>query len=141
MDGSRNVFIIDNASSPRKSLSRLLKIAGFNVKSFASVVDFLDVAKEGIHGCLIMDLSISGMFTEELIEEINEYEKGLKIIIISTYDDQETKKIAKDIGAIEFFRKPVDGYALIDVINWALTNYHLFDNHSKIKKHDNKDEI
>ncbi len=120
MDGSRNVFIIDSDSSVRISLSRLLRIAGFNVKSFTSVFDFLDVFKKGIHGCLIIDMSISGMFTEELIEEIKDYENDLKIIIISTNHDEETKKKAKVIGAIEFFRKPVDGYALIDVINWSL---------------------
>jgi FixJ family two-component response regulator len=129
MDGSKNVFIIDNSSSVRKSLSRLLRIAGFNVKSFTSAVDFLNVFETGMLGCLILDMSMLGMFGEELVEELKRQENSLKIIVISTNDDQKTKKMANDMGAIGFFRKPVDGYALIDSINWTLKNNLFFDNH------------
>ena len=95
-------------------------IAGFNVKYFTSAVDFLNFFETGMLGCLILDMSTLGMFSEELVEKLKGHENSLKIIVISTNGDQKTKKKAKDIGAIEFFRKPVDGYALIDAINWSL---------------------
>ena len=120
MDRARHVFIIENDSSVRNSLSRLLNIAGLKVQSFKSVIDFFEVFETGMIGCLILDMSILGMFGEEIVEELKEHEKNLKIIVISTNDDQNTKKKANDIGAIGFFRKPVDGAALLDAIDWAV---------------------
>jgi FixJ family two-component response regulator len=57
---------------------------------------------------------------EKLIKELKCHGANCKIIIISAQDDLVSKKIANDIGAIQFFRKPVDGTALIDSINWKL---------------------
>jgi len=47
--------------------------------------------------------------------------KGIRIpvIAISTFDDAETRERARQLGATAFFRKPVDGQALIDMIHWA----------------------
>ncbi|MCZ6701610.1 MAG: hypothetical protein O6940_01070, partial [Ignavibacteria bacterium] len=54
---------------------------------------------------------------------------SLKIIILSADDRQDTRRIAKDIGAVGFFRKPVDGYALIDHVNWVLKTTNKKNNH------------
>ena len=35
-------------------------------------------------------------------------------------DDAETRERARKLGAAAFFRKPVDGQALIDSIHWAM---------------------
>jgi len=47
--------------------------------------------------------------------------KGIRIpvIAISAFDDAETRERAGQLGATAFFRKPVDGQALIDMIHWA----------------------
>ena len=55
-----------------------------------------------------------------MIIELKYHEPNFKIIILSAKDDLLSKKIANDINAIQFFRKPIDGIALIDSINWSL---------------------
>jgi len=35
-------------------------------------------------------------------------------------DDDETRREAKEMGAVGFFRKPVDCKAMIPVVEWAL---------------------
>jgi CheY-like chemotaxis protein len=45
----------------------------------------------------------------------------LPIIAVAASDDPETKANARKMKAVAFFRKPVDGPALIDAIRWALT--------------------
>ncbi len=59
---------------------------------------------------------------EELVKELKCCQSKINIIVISVDDDLESKKIAKEIGAVGFFRKPVDGTALIDAIHWSLKN-------------------
>ena len=42
------------------------------------------------------------------------------VIVISASDDVQTREHARELGAVVFFRKPVDDYALLDAIWWAL---------------------
>ena len=37
-------------------------------------------------------------------------------------DDNESRKKALAVNAVGFFRKPVDGSALLDAIDWVLKN-------------------
>jgi FixJ family two-component response regulator len=46
----------------------------------------------------------------------------LPVIAISARDDADTRRMALDLGARFFFRKPVDDQALIDTIQWVLTS-------------------
>jgi FixJ family two-component response regulator len=48
--------------------------------------------------------------------------KGIRlpVIAVSALDDAETRERARNLGAAAFFRKPVDGQALIDAIHWAM---------------------
>lgn len=117
---SNQVFIVDFDSSVRKGLTRLFLTAGFLVKSFTTIGEFEDYYESETSGCLLMDIGILGMSSEKRIKTMKNYSGRLSIIIVSSNDSQESKKIAKDIGAVAFFQKPVDGYALIDAINWTL---------------------
>ena len=112
--------MVDDDSSSRKGLVRLLRAAGYNVHSFDSATCFLDSLKPDLSGCLILDLRMPEMSGEELASELRTRGTNVNIIIVSGNDDLETRKIAKSIGAVGFFRKPVDGTALIDAINWTL---------------------
>jgi FixJ family two-component response regulator len=49
-------------------------------------------------------------------------EKGPKVpvIFVTADDDQKTRAKARELNAAGFFRKPVDGPALLDAIAWAL---------------------
>ncbi len=112
------VFVVDDDLSVRNGLARLLRTAGHNVKVFARAENFLDALESDMLGCIILDLRLPGMTGEELAVKLKDRGIDLKIIILSAEDNQEARKIAKDINAVGFFRKPVDGYALIDFINW-----------------------
>ncbi len=122
MNKEHTIYVLDYDQSSRKGIARLLHMAGFNVISFSDVISFLNKLNRNSSGTLIMDLEIPELFLEKLIKELKCHGANCKIIIISAEDDLVSKKIANDIGAIQFFRKPVDGTALIDSINWSLKN-------------------
>jgi FixJ family two-component response regulator len=48
--------------------------------------------------------------------------KGFRIpvITVSAFDDAETREWTRKLGATAFFRKPVDGQALIEAIHWTM---------------------
>jgi two-component system response regulator FixJ len=118
----KTVYVLDDDNSARNGLSRLLRIAGFNVLSFSNASSFLNELKPNASGTLLTDLRMPGLTIEDLAKELKCRESNINIIIVSGDDDDASKKIAKSIGAIGYFRKPVDGTALIDAINWSLKN-------------------
>lgn len=47
-------------------------------------------------------------------------------------DNLEARKLTKNMGVIGFFRKPVDGTALLDTIKWTLKTGPMRKNHDII---------
>ncbi len=47
---------------------------------------------------------------------------SMPVIVVTADEDPETRVWARRMGAVAFFRKPVDGPALLDAIAWALGN-------------------
>lgn len=60
------------------------------------------------------------MTGEELQAELNARGVRLPTIVVSADDDAETRRAAHKMNAASFFRKPVDGSALLDAIDWAV---------------------
>jgi len=114
------IFLVDDDSSARKGLARLLRAAGHDVRDFASANDFLDALGSETSGCLVLDARMSGISNEEVLEELKARNIHLPIIVVTGDDDSETRRKAQKMKAAGFFRKPVDGPALLDAINWAL---------------------
>jgi FixJ family two-component response regulator len=114
------VFVIDHDHSARIGLTSLLRTAGYNIREFASVNEFLDVLNPDVSGCIILDATMPGLSGEELLEELKARGVHLPIIVVSCDDATETRRNAAKMKAVAFYRKPVDGAALLDAVNWAL---------------------
>ena len=115
------IYLIDDDESVRKALQRLLRSAGFDVKAFSSAEEFLQSGNLGEQrACIILDIRMPGMTGFDLQEKL--VSKGIRIpvITVSAFDDAQTRERARKLGATAFFRKPVDGEALIDAIHWAM---------------------
>ena len=55
------VFVVDDDASVRRSLTRLLRSAGFEVETFVSAEDFLSAAHAERPSCLVLDLRMPGI--------------------------------------------------------------------------------
>ena len=120
MTNATYVFVLDDDPSARGGLARLLRTAGHDVRDFASANEFLDALDPPISGCLVLDARMPGLSGEELQEELKARGVDLPIIVVTADDNPETRQRALRMGAVGFFRKPVDGPALLDAIRWAM---------------------
>ena len=114
------VYLIDNDDSVRKALHRLLQSVGFDVKAFSSVEEFFKGLDLSQRGCLILDIRVPGLTGFNLQKKLASEGVRIPAIAISAFDDGETRERARELGATAFFRKPVDGQALVDAIHWAV---------------------
>jgi FixJ family two-component response regulator len=120
MNNNDHVIVIDDDASVRRGLVRLLSNAGYEVSQFTSLKDFMDVLKPGLSGCIVMDSGILELSEKDLQAEFKKLGICLPFIIISADDDSKIKQRAHKMKAAGFFRKPIDGLALIDAIDWAI---------------------
>ena len=131
MKKDKYIFVVDDDQSARRGLARLLRAAGYNVREYASANEFLDIITMDDSGCLVLDARMPGMSGDELNAELIRRGIDLSVIVVTGDDDPETKTEADKMKAVGFFRKPVDGHALLDAIDWALRSGSTNSNHTK----------
>ena len=122
------VFVVDDDPSALHGLARLLRTAGHVVRDFASANEFLDATDPTVSGCLVLDARMPGLTGEELQAELEARGMSLPIVVVTADDDPGTRRMAQKMGAVGFFRKPVDGMALLDAVAWALRGNDAGDN-------------
>ena len=117
---SHTIYIVDDDDSVRRALSRLLRSAGMDCESFSSGEALLDHLPDDARGCLIMDIRMTGLTGYDVQARLRKRGATIPVIALSAQDDVETRERARELGAMTFFRKPVDDQALLDAINWLL---------------------
>ena len=119
-DTSSRVFIIDDDSSVRKSLARLLGSAGFETETFACAQDFL--VRDDFDGfaCIILDVRMPGYSGLELQDRLHELGNDLPVLFLTGHGDIPMSVKAVKGGAINFLTKPVDEDVLLSAVGQAL---------------------
>ncbi len=115
------IYIVDDDAPVLRALGRLLRSAGMDARPFECARKFLDSEFTDQNACLIADVKMPGMDGLELQQELVESGADLPVILITGFDNDETRALAKASGAAGYFRKPVDDQALLDSIRWALS--------------------
>ena len=113
------VSVVDDDESFRAALQRLLKSAGFPVRSFASAEDFLKSGKQHETGCLIADISMPGMSGLDLQAKLNADHFPIPTIFISAHGDEKMRLQAMRSGAVKFLGKPFDDAILLESVRTA----------------------
>lgn len=116
------VSIVDDDESFRAALQRLLRSAGFSVRSFASAEDFLNSSQQQETGCLIADIRMPGMSGLDLQTKLNDDHSPIPIIFISAHGDEKMRLQAMRGGAVKFLAKPFDDAVLLENVRVALKN-------------------
>jgi FixJ family two-component response regulator len=136
VDPPLTVYIVDDDAAIRRALVRLMRSAGLAAEAFASVQALLvsprtliqpskgvadQTTGESIaRACVVADIRMPGQSGLELPALLAKQGLSLPVIFITAYDTEEHRKAAHAVGAAAFFRKPVDGEALLDAIHWAV---------------------
>jgi len=119
---AKMVAVVEDDESYRGALQRLLKSAGFQVRSFASAEDFLDSGQQHETACLIADIRMPGMSGLDLQAKLNADHCPIPIIFITAHGDEQMRLQAMRGGAVKFLGKPFDCAILLESLRVALGN-------------------
>jgi FixJ family two-component response regulator len=116
---SVTVFVVDDEPSVLKSVSRLLRAAGYNVRECPSPTEFLAQHDHGLPGCVILDLSmphLSGLEVQTALAAEGER----SVIFITGHGDVPSSVKAMKAGAADFLMKPFDDADLLRAVRSAV---------------------
>jgi RNA polymerase sigma factor (sigma-70 family) len=114
------VFVVDDEVSVRRSLTRLLHSAGWNVEAFASADDLLQRLPTG-PGCVLLDVQMPGTNGLELQDRMAEAGIRLPVVFLTGKGDIPMSVQAMKRGAVDFLVKPVDEDALFQALEHAIS--------------------
>lgn len=119
-EGDEIVFVVDDDTPLRESLTNLLRSVGFRVAGFASAQEFLRSPRPDVPSCLVLDVRLPGLSGLELQQRLAEVDLAMPIIFITGHGDIPMAVHAMKTGAVEFFTKPFRDQALLDAVQQAL---------------------
>ncbi len=116
------IHIVDDDESFRLSISRLLRAAGYDVRSYLDVANFLLARFDEAPGCILLDVRMPEFNGFDLQEALAIRPDALPIIFLSGYGDVPGTVRAMKAGAVDFLTKPVQLETLLNAIDNALAH-------------------
>lgn len=114
------VFVVDDDPSVRKSLTRLIKSAGYAVEAFASAHEFLARERHPGPCCLVLDVRMPGLTGLDLQEALASAKRRMSIVFVTGHVDVPGSVRAMKHGAVDLLTKPVDAPDLLAAVQRAL---------------------
>jgi two-component system response regulator FixJ len=115
----RTVHVVDDDPAVRRSLERLLDVAGFHVVSYQSPAAFLNAASGLSAGCVLLDIRMPGVDGLEVQARLNRLRVNLPVIVMTGHGDVPSAVRAMKAGAVDFLEKPFDDETLLNAIGGA----------------------
>jgi len=120
--GAATVLLVDDDSTVRKSLSRVVRSAGFTIQTFATGEEFLRHELPTGPACVLLDMQMEGMSGAEVHEALRRNNRHMPVIFLSGYATVPSAVAEVKNGATDFLEKPVPPWVLIAAITRALEN-------------------
>lgn len=113
---ARTIAVIDDDPRVLESLINLLASCGYKAEGYCSAEAFLESGGLLKSSCVITDVEMRQISGLSLLHHIHSTASSLPVVIITGKPSEKSESFYFEKGAVGFFRKPVDGDALVDLL-------------------------
>lgn len=117
---AKTIAVVDDDTSMRIGVERLLNAHGYATKAFASAEAFLDPGAETDADCLVLDINLGGMSGIELRHRLSACGRVVPTIFMTALDDETVRTRALESGCVAYLLKPFVSRSLIDAVETAV---------------------
>jgi FixJ family two-component response regulator len=110
------IAVIDDDESMCQALSRLLRVAGLEVRGYLSAEAFLADAARARARFVVADIQLRGISGFELQSQFLKERPGVPFAFITAHDEADVRAQAKAAGCVIYLRKPFKASSLIEAI-------------------------
>jgi FixJ family two-component response regulator len=114
------IHLVDDDPAILKAVSRLLRVAGYEVFAYSSAEEFLNNHATAAPGCAVLDVSMPGFSGLELQEWLARSGASWPVIFVSGHSNIPISVRAMKAGAVDFLTKPVDEDDLLRAVEVAI---------------------
>jgi len=107
-----SILVIDDEDLIRWSLGQLLTRKGYAVLSAETGEAGLALFQEHTPDLVLLDLKLPDIDGLHLLPRLLEHRRQTPVIIMTAYGSPTIEQEARELGAIDFLRKPFDPVAL-----------------------------
>ncbi len=110
----RSLLLVDDSLSVRRAVSRMLERAGYQVITANDGVEALELLRGGLKvQAVLTDLEMPRANGFEVIEGVRRQSPDLPVVVMTTRSGEKHQRVAFQLGASDYFSKPVDEVLLI----------------------------
>jgi FixJ family two-component response regulator len=110
------IAVIDDDLRVLESVINLLSSFGYTAEGYESAEQFLESGRLSRTSCIITDVEMRKMSGLGLLQYLRASNCSVPVILITGKPSSRSEAFYLESGAVGFFRKPVDGDALIELI-------------------------
>jgi FixJ family two-component response regulator len=114
------VHVIDDDVSITDALGLMLPSVGLDVRTYASVQEFLDAHAHDGPGCIVLDVRLPGISGLDFQSRRDRLGIHLPIVLMTGHSDVPMSVRAMKAGAVDFLPKPFRDQDMIDAIMAAI---------------------
>jgi FixJ family two-component response regulator len=112
----KQIYILDDDESVRRSLKLLMVSYGFAVQTFSSSEEFFTAVPSSTEGCVILDIHMPGLNGWDTQQRLTKEGYRLAVIVISADKSDSFKEKALKAGAVGFLQKPFEDHYLLHMV-------------------------
>lgn len=116
---TNEIFVVDDDAPVRRAVDRLLRTAGYCVRTFGSAREVLAAMQDDLPSCLIIDVRMPECNGLDLFDALRRTTTTAPVIFITGHGDIPMAVRAMKAGAFDFLTKPFDDRALLDAVEQA----------------------
>jgi FixJ family two-component response regulator len=114
------VHVVDDDAGFRKSVTRLLRLSGYETANYESGNELLAHLAECGPGCILLDLNMPQLNGLQFQERLAEMDTGLPIVFLTGRGDVQSSVKALKSGAEDFLCKPAGKAELLEALDRAI---------------------
>lgn len=111
------IFIVDDDKNVLRGFQILLKSAGLECCVFDNAEEFLCKWNKNEADMLILDIHMPGIDGCDLLDYFEKMNLHIPVIVVTAYDQPESRSISERYGVLAYLTKPVDSEVLLELIN------------------------
>ncbi len=114
------ILLVDDEEELRRSTAQALELSGFEVDTFASADQVLELIGYSFSGVVVSDIRMPGMDGMTLLEKIREIDAEVPVILVTGHGDVQLAVKAMREGAYDFLEKPFTAQHLAGIVRRAM---------------------
>ncbi len=128
------IVVIDDDDVARHSIEQMLRLRGFEVRTFSSADKALDWPGLMEASCIVSDVKMPGMDGEELLAEVTNRPGSPPIVMVTGHGDVAMAVRCLKAGAFDFVEKPFDDDVLLAYVTKAVEQTRIVREASDLKR-------